>query len=214
MIKLTGAEGETVALPRFEAANDTNAQNPNVVAPYLLWDLSSNAGSTVQLNGDKVSGSIYAPGVDLVLNQSSPFEGTVISETIVTRGGSGELHHYRFEGSIECDEPSPTPTPTPTSPTASPTSPTATPTSPTPTSPTATPASPTASATSETPSSPTTTTGTTSTTPETAMTDSDSSGGVLASTGARAGLLAAFVAGVAAIWAGAVILLRRRGTRE
>ena len=121
VIKVVDAAGATLTVPRFEAANDTSATNPNVLAPYLLWDLSANAGSPVELTGDKISGSVYAPGVDLTLSQSSPFEGTIISETLHTEASSGELHHYRFLGTIQCEEATPSPTPTST-PTESPSS--------------------------------------------------------------------------------------------
>ena len=189
VIKVVDAAGATLAVPRFEAANNTSATNPNVLAPYLLWDLSANAGSPVELTGEKISGSVYAPGVALTLSQSSPFEGTIISETLHTEASSGELHHYRFLGAIQCEEATPSPTPTNT-PTESPSTPSESPSTPT-----------------ESATTPETTTGST-------PSGSRSSGGELASTGAQAGLLYLLVGGLCLVAAGAGLLWSRRGSRE
>ncbi|WP_141014880.1 collagen-binding domain-containing protein [Nocardioides sambongensis] len=119
VFKVTGAAGAVLDLPVFDAETNPTAENPNPIAPYTLWDLSSNAGSEVEITGELVSGSIYAPGVDLVLDPSSPFEGQIISETLVTEGGE-EIHHYAFEGTIDCGQPTTTPPTTPTTPTTPP----------------------------------------------------------------------------------------------
>ena len=173
-VQLVDAAGATLTVPRFEAANDTSATNPNVLAPYLLWDLSANAGSPVELTGDKISGSVYAPGVDLTLSQSSPFEGTIISRDAAHRGQqrrtaslSVPRHHPVRGGDSEPDADEHTdgvaerpdgvterpdgvaerPTESPSAPTESPSAPTESPSAPTesPSAPTESPSAPTES---------------------------------------------------------------------
>lgn len=157
VVRVIGApDGATIDLPQFAGTESPNADQPNPVAPYVLYDFSSYPeGASLTIGGDTlVSGSIYAPGLDLTVDVGTPVEGQIYTETLTTAGG--EIHHYLFLGEVSCGdvEPTPTPTePTPTEPT--PTEPT--PTEPTPTEPTPSESpseSPTESTPTEAPSEP------------------------------------------------------------
>ncbi|MFD7074436.1 collagen-binding domain-containing protein [Nocardioides sp. NPDC059952] len=153
VVRVVGApDGATIDLPQFAGTESPNADQPNPVAPYVLYDFSSYAeGTSLTIGGDTlVSGSIYAPGLDLTVDVGTPVEGQIFTDTLTT--GGGEIHHYLFLGEVSCGdvEPSPSPTePTPTEPT--PTDPT--PTEPTPTDPTPS-ESPSEPAPTESPSEP------------------------------------------------------------
>ncbi|MCL2729984.1 MAG: choice-of-anchor A family protein, partial [Actinomycetia bacterium] len=102
VIQVTGlANGQTLAMPAFQAAANTSATQPSIVAPYTLWDFSGDpAGSSLTLTGSKVSGSIYAPGLSLSTNVSTPIEGSIFTQNLTTAGG--EIHHYPFSGTLAC----------------------------------------------------------------------------------------------------------------
>jgi len=94
VVQITGlASGGSVALPSLPSAAS---------APYVLWDLSGTAaGSAVTVGGNTIVGSVYAPGLTLTLNQNSPLDGSVFTQTLVTTG-SGSIANYPFAGTVNC----------------------------------------------------------------------------------------------------------------
>ncbi|MFJ9392747.1 collagen-binding domain-containing protein [Nocardioides sp. NPDC101246] len=137
VVRVVGApDGATIDLPQFTGTESPNADQPNPVAPYVLYDFSSYAeGTSLTIGGDTlVSGSIYAPGLDLTVDVGTPVEGQIFTDTLTT--GGGEIHHYLFLGEVSCGdvEPSPSPTePTPTDPTPTDPTPSESPSEPVPT---------------------------------------------------------------------------------
>ncbi|WP_333811284.1 collagen-binding domain-containing protein [Timonella senegalensis] len=111
---------QTVRLPRFAAANNTNNANPNTVAPFVVYNVTMADNATGTIVGDKISGSILAPRGHLVLSANSPIEGQIIANDLSTAGG--EIHYYSFFGKVPS---------TPKEPTVDPTEPTVDPTEPT-----------------------------------------------------------------------------------
>lgn len=122
VVNVTGAGA--VSLPKFSAAANTSASQPNVVAPYVVWNFGTS--TSVQISGEKVSGSILAPDADLELSASSPIEGQIVAQDITSTGG--EFHHYALRGTFECGT-TPTSTSTTSAPTSAPTSATTAPSS-------------------------------------------------------------------------------------
>jgi choice-of-anchor A domain-containing protein len=204
------AGGGDVRIPPLrgpQMPGSPDADHPNPWAPYVTWNLTGSAATTV--TGDLITGTVLAPDVDLTLDANSPVEGQIIARTLVTRGG--EIHQYLAASS--CTTPTPTPTPTETTTTPAPT-PTDTTTSPAPTpSETTTtptqPSTPTSTTTSPAPVAPVT-----SSTPTTEVLGTGgtapAAGGGLASTGAS--VVGPLVAGVALVVGGVVLLLVRRRT--
>lgn len=90
---------DSVTIPRFVAANNSSATNPNLVAPFVLWNFGAVPGP-VTIHGEKVSGSILAPDTNVILDASSPFEGQLVAQALTTAGG--EIHHYAFQGNVAC----------------------------------------------------------------------------------------------------------------
>ncbi|WP_300681769.1 collagen-binding domain-containing protein [Nocardioides sp.] len=103
IIRPTGiTNGTTIDMPEFKAVANTNAATPNTIAPYTLIDLSGlTTGTDVSVTGKKISGSIFAPDVDLTLTQGSPAEGTIYAGSLIANG-NGEIHHYGFKSVINC----------------------------------------------------------------------------------------------------------------
>ncbi|MGC5166835.1 collagen-binding domain-containing protein [Luteimicrobium sp. DT211] len=208
VVDVTGIAGDVRTPPLRGAGMPGNptADDPNPWAPYVTWNLTGAGAATV--TGELITGTILAPDVDLTTDASSRIEGQVIAKSLVTRGG--EIHQYASASSCATPTPTPSPTESTATPTPSPTQSTATPT-PSPTHSTSTP-TPSQTTTSPAPVVPTTTTTPTTQVLGTGGTASPSGGasatGPLATTGAS--LVGPFVAGLALVAAGVVLLVVRR----
>lgn len=164
--------GYSATMPRFDAASNTSASQPNTIAPYTVWNFG-NFDGTITLGGEKSSGTLLAPSATLDLQLQSPTEGQVISDFLITSGG--EIHHYEYLSTLTCGDVVPTSTTTSSTTTSTSTTSTTLPTTTTSSTTTSTtmPTTTTSSTTSTT--MPTTTTSSTTTSTTTPTTTSTSS---------------------------------------
>ncbi|KQR16901.1 collagen-binding domain-containing protein [Cellulomonas sp. Leaf334] len=98
IVRMSG--GTEFSIPRFNGANDSGTNN--LFAPWVLWSYDETGPLTIS-SQDRITGTILAPRADLTLENSSPVEGQVIAATLTKAGGSGEIHHYAFEGCVPDD---------------------------------------------------------------------------------------------------------------
>ena len=90
-------------LPTFANVTSPNAQNPNTVAPYVLYNIVPAAGVNPTITGTLISGTILAPNGTLRTSATSPIEGQIIGNNLRTDGG--ENHNYKFLGIVPVEVP-------------------------------------------------------------------------------------------------------------
>ena len=98
IVRMSG--GTEFSIPRFNGANDSGTNN--LFAPWVLWSYDETGPLTLS-SQDRITGTVLAPRADLTLQNASPVEGQVIAATLTKAGGSGEIHHYAFEGCVPDD---------------------------------------------------------------------------------------------------------------
>lgn len=86
----------------------------------ILWNLSDVTGAVrITTQGEPIRGAIYAPQVDLAVNDKE-IEGQIVARSFDDSAGN-EIHTYIFASTLPCAAGSPTTTPTTTPPTSTPT---------------------------------------------------------------------------------------------
>ncbi|GEK22222.1 collagen-binding domain-containing protein [Cellulomonas xylanilytica] len=98
VVRMSG--GTEFSVPRFNGANDSGTNN--LFAPWVLWSYDESGPLTIS-SQDRITGTILAPRSDVTMENASPLEGQLVASTLTKPLGSGEVHHYAYEGCVPDD---------------------------------------------------------------------------------------------------------------